>query len=107
MRLTQTIHLRLIVYAKIVVGCSHRFDSTHIREHVTKLPMIEIPVLLQVLHHALRFLQELKCHVLLSLLEDIHRLLVDFADEPDFLKEKGNENFLITSETSCTVVFPV
>jgi hypothetical protein len=49
--------------------------------------MIEIPVLLQVLHHSLSLLQELKCHVLLSLLEEIHRLLVDFTDEPDFLKK--------------------
>ena len=94
MRLTQTNDcLRFIVYAKIVVGSSHRFDSTHIREHVTQLPMIEVPVLLQVLHHAFSLLQELKRHILLSLLEEIHRLLVDFPDEPDFLKVVRNKTF--------------
>ena len=100
------VYLRFIVYAKIVVGSSHRFDSPHIREHVTKLPMVEVPILLQVLHHALSLLQELKRHVLLSLLEEIHRLLVDFTDEPDFLKKDGMKIIHITSETCWKVVFP-
>jgi hypothetical protein len=86
-------YLRFIVYSKIVVGSGHRFDCTHIREHVTKLPVVEIPILLQVLHHPLSLLQELKCHILLSLLEEIHRLLVNFPDKPDFLKE-GHEKDL-------------
>jgi hypothetical protein len=99
-------YLRFIVYSKIVVGSGHRFDCTHIREHVTKLPMVEVPVLLQVLDHALSLLQELKCHVLLSLLEEIHRLLVDFPDKPDFLKGKVMKRIYITSETYWKVVFP-
>ena len=68
--------------------------------------MVEVPVLLQVLDHALSLLQELKCHVLLSLLEEIHRLLVDFPDKPDFLKGKVMKRIYITSETSWKVVFP-
>ena len=68
--------------------------------------MVEVPVLLQVLDHALSLLQELKCHVLLSLLKQIHRLLVDFANEPDFLKKDGMKRIYITSETYWKVVFP-